>query len=158
MFVIIFKVFNLKQFILVLFFIFSFQSRSQELQTYSFEQVELLVEKNPRPIVLYFYTDWCQYCKMMQKTTFKDLKVIEKLNKDYYLIVFDAMMKEEIVHKNAKFNFKYSGAKNGYHELVYHYLNGRQEAYPTLIFLNENFKELLFLQTYLSSKKLLEIL
>lgn len=95
---------------------------------------------------------------MMQKTSFKNLKVIEKLNKNYYLIVFDTMMKEEIIHKNAKFNFKYSGTKSGYHELVYHYLNGRQEAYPTLIFLNENFKELLFLQTYLSSKKLLEIL
>lgn len=143
---------------LTLVFVFSIQSYAQQLQTYSFEQVEVLVKKYPKPILLYFYTDWCKYCKMMQQTTFKDKKVVEKLNKDYYVILFDGMAKQEIVHQQKKFKFVYSGIKTGYHKLIYHYLNGRQEVYPTLIFLNQDFKELLFLQTYISSKKLLEIL
>jgi len=148
----------LKQFVLVLFFIFSVQSNSQTLQTYSFEQVEQLVGKQPRPILLYFYTDWCQYCKRLQKTTFKDKNVIEKLNTNYYVISFDGGSKEEVTHKGVTYKFVPTGMKSGYHELVHHYIKKRQEIYPTLIFLDEHFKELLFLQSYLSSKELLELL
>jgi len=155
---IIFKLFNLKQLFLVLFFSFSVQSKSQQLQTYSFEQVEQLVGENPRPILLYFYTDWCQYCKMLQKTTFKDVKVIEKLNKDYYVIFFDGNNKEIILNLNKTFHFVPTGMKSGYHEVFYHYLGERPEIYPTIIFLDKHFKETLFLQSYLSSEELLEIL
>lgn len=148
----------MKQFVLVLFFIFSVQSYSQELQTYSFEQVEQLVEKEPRPILLYFHADWCQYCKRLQKTTFKDKKVIEKLNSNYYVISFDGGLKEQVTHKGVTYKFVPTGMKSGYHELVHHYIKKRQEIYPTLIFLDDNFKELLFIQSYISAKSLLEIL
>lgn len=148
----------MKQLFLVLFFIFSIQGNSQQLQTYSFEQVEQLVGKNPRPILLYFYTDWCQYCKMLQKSTFKDSKVIEKLTKDYYVIFFKGDSTETIHHLHQKFKFVPTGIKSGYHEVVYHYLGKRQEIYPTIIFLDEHFREILFLQSYLSSEELLEIL
>ncbi len=148
----------MKQLLLVLFFIFSVQSYSQQLQTYSFEQVEQLVEENPRPILLYFYTDWCQYCKMLQKTTFKDKKVIEKLNNYYYVIFFNGETKVDVKHQNKKFSYVPKGIKSGYHEVVYFYLKNRQEIYPTILFLDNDFKELAFLQSYLSAQNLLKIL
>lgn len=148
----------MKQLLLVLFFIFSVQSYSQQLQTYSFEQVEQLVEENPRPILLYFYTDWCQYCKMLQKNTFKDKKVTEKLNNNYYVIFFNGETKVDVKHQNKKFSYVPKGIKSGYHQLVYFYLKNRQEIYPTILFLDNDFKELAFLQSYLSAQNLLKIL
>ncbi|WLD23893.1 thioredoxin family protein [Flavobacterium dauae] len=148
----------MKQLLLVLFFNFYVQSYSQQLQTYSFEQVEQLVGENPRPILLYFYTDWCQYCKMLQQTTFKDKNVIEKLNNNYYVVFFNAETKEEVAHKGVTYKFVPTGIKSGYHELLHHYIKNRQEMYPTILFLDEHFNELIFLQSYLSASNLMKIL
>lgn len=40
--------------------------------------------KNGRKkVFLYFYTDWCEYCKDMEKITFKDRSVIDLLNSGF---------------------------------------------------------------------------
>ena len=148
----------MKQLLLVLFFNFYVQSYSQQLQTYSFEQLQQLVEKNPRPILLYFYTDWCQYCKMLQQTTFKNKKVIEKLNKNYYVVFFNAETKTTITYNQKQYKFVPTGIKTGSHELVNFYFGKRQEIYPTIIFLNTNFNEIIFLQSYISANDFLEII
>lgn len=148
----------MKQLLLVLFFNFYVQSYSQQLQTYSFEQLQQLVEKNPRPILLYFYTDWCQYCKMLQQTTFKNKQVIEKLNKNYYVVFFNAETKTTITYNHKQYKFVPKGIKTGSHELVNFYLGKRQQIYPTIIFLDTNFNEILFLQSYISANDFLEII
>ncbi len=95
---------------------------------------------------------------MLQKTTFKDKKVIEKLNKDYYVIFFNGETKVDIKHQNEKFSYMPKGIKSGYHEIVYFYLKNRQEIYPTILFLDNDFKELALLQIYLSASDLMKIL
>jgi len=43
-----------------------------------------------RKIFLYFYTDWCTYCKEMEKTTFSDPAVIAFLNNHFVPIRVNA--------------------------------------------------------------------
>lgn len=148
----------MKQFVVILFLVFFVQSYAQKLQTYSFEEVEHLVEKQPRPILLYFHTDWCRFCKMMDRTTFSDPKIIEKLNEKYYFISFNAGTKEAVRYKNEFYHFIPKGRNSGHHELVHHFLKNRQEIHPTLIFLDADFNETLFLQSYISSREMLGIL
>lgn len=148
----------LKQLVSILSLIFSIQTYSQELQIYSFEEVEQLVQKQARPVLIYFHTDWCRFCKLMDRTTFAEPKIIEKLNEKYYFISFNAEKKEAVRFKNKLYNFIPKGRNSGHHELVHHFLKNRQEVHPTLLFLDAHFNELLLLPSYVSAKDLLELL
>src|SRR5690606_10049897 len=55
----------------------------------SFEQLSDSLETQPKPVLIFFHTDWCSYCKKMLGETFQDQKVIEKLNSEYYAVEFD---------------------------------------------------------------------
>ncbi len=37
-------------------------------------------------LYLHFYTDWCGYCKKMNKETFKNPKIIDYLNKNFLVV------------------------------------------------------------------------
>lgn len=56
----------------------AFSMNSIKWQTYK-EGMEL-GKKVRKKVFLYFYTDWCSYCKDMEKITFKDQSVIDILN------------------------------------------------------------------------------
>ena len=95
---------------------------------------------------------------MMDRTTFSDPEIIEKLNEKYYFISFNAGTKEAVRYKNELYHFIPKGRNSRYHELVHHFLKNRQEVHPTLIFLDADFNETLFLLSYISSREMLGIL
>ena len=65
---------------LLLFLILSteilFSQKTSSLISLSFEEAYKLQEKEKRPIVVFFYTNWCKYCFAMKKNTFNDKKTI----------------------------------------------------------------------------------
>lgn len=36
-----------------------------------------------KKILLYFHADWCKYCKLLEKTTFTDKRIIQYLNDNF---------------------------------------------------------------------------
>lgn len=55
-----------------------------------YTKAKKLALENNKHMILYFYTDWCTYCKKMSDTTFKDQKVIETMNKYFYNVKINA--------------------------------------------------------------------
>jgi thioredoxin-related protein len=90
-----------------------------------------------RPIFIDVYTDWCGWCKVMDKNTFSDPKVADMLNQKFYAVKFDAEQREDIVFNGQTFKFVANG-RSGYHELAAALLNNKL-SYPTVVFLDENF-------------------
>lgn len=39
--------------------------------------------KEGKPLVIYFYTEWCTYCKQMDSEIFKDREITDFMNKNY---------------------------------------------------------------------------
>ena len=72
----------------------------KEIKWHSFEEVIALTEKNPKMIIVDVYTDWCGWCKKMDKNTFTDKKVIEYINENFYAVKMNAE------DSNKKFTFK----------------------------------------------------
>ena len=138
-----------KFFVLVLFFLIP-QMNAQVLKKYRFEEVEQLVGQDARPIVIFFYTDWCSYCKMMQRTTFRDKEIINLLNTSYYFIEVNAEGKEAIFHLQKTFKYIPSGINTGTHEIVDYYLKGIPKAYPSLLLLNVKFEKKALKQSYMN--------
>ncbi|HCH44379.1 DUF255 domain-containing protein, partial [uncultured Algoriphagus sp.] len=63
----------------LLFFLFTFTHlvfAQQEIQWMKFEDAIAANEKNPKMLLVDVYTDWCGWCKKMDKETFKDPKVV----------------------------------------------------------------------------------
>lgn len=92
-------------------------------------------EKNPKKIFIDVYTDWCGWCKKMDKDTFQDPKVAEYMSKTYYMVKLDGEGKEPIEFKGRTFKFVPSG-RSGYHEFAAALMQGKM-SYPTTIFLDE---------------------
>ena len=53
-------------------------------------EVENLIDKNPRKVFIDIYADWCGWCKVMDRSTFKDTDVVSYLTENYYSVRIDA--------------------------------------------------------------------
>lgn len=102
---------------------------------YSMEEAEKLNKQEPRKIMIDVYTEWCGWCKKMDKETFNHPVIAEYINKHYYPVKLDAESKEEIIFKGTTYKFVPQGAR-GYHELAAGLLNG-QMSYPSIAYMNE---------------------
>ena len=125
--------------IFVFFFLLSlsFSVNAQEVTWLSWsEAAELAVnDKKPKKIFVDVYTDWCGWCKKMDKDTFQNEEVATYMNANFYMVKLDGEGKEEIVYKGKTFKFVPSGRK-GYHEFAAALMNGKL-SYPTTVFLDE---------------------
>jgi len=103
----------------------------------TFEEAVAKSKTEKRKIFIDVYTDWCGWCKVMDKNTFNEPHVAKLLNEKYYPVKFDAEQKADVVFNGTTFKFVESG-RNGYHELAAALLNSKL-SYPTVVFLDENF-------------------
>lgn len=107
----------------------------------SFEEAVRKIEQapqlglKPKKIFVDVYTDWCGWCKKMDRETFENPQIAAYLNKHFYPVKLDAEQKEEIVFRGHTFRYVAQGQR-GYHELAAALLEGSM-SYPTVLFLNE---------------------
>src|SRR5687768_444314 len=104
----------------------------------TFEEAIKKSKTEKRPIFIDVYTDWCGWCKVMDKNTFNDPKIANMLNEKFYAVKFNAEQREDVIFNGNTFKFIESG-RNGYHQLAAALLNN-QLSYPTVVFLDEDFK------------------
>jgi len=102
---------------------------------YSIEEAVALAAKSPRPIFVDAYTDWCGWCKKLDKDTFSNPVIAEILNNKYYAVKFDAEGKEPVTFQGRR--FVNDGSLGKTHQLAYALLRGRL-GYPTVVFLTAN--------------------
>ncbi len=115
----------------------AFHMNAQEVKWLSWKEASKLAEteKVPKKIFIDVYTDWCGWCKKMDKDTFQNPEVAEYMKKNFYMVKLDGEQKEPIEYKGKTFKFIPSGNR-GYHEFAATLMQGRL-SYPTTIFLDE---------------------
>lgn len=114
------------------------QNKASKVNWMTFEEALEANKETPKKIFIDVYTDWCGWCKVMDKNTFNHPVIAEYLNKNFYNVKLDAEQKEDITFNGHTFKFVGSGRK-GYHELAAALLNGKL-SYPTVVFLDEEFR------------------
>ena len=93
-------------------------------------------EEEPKKFIVDMYTDWCGWCKRMDKMTFQNPEIATYVNENYIAIKFNAEQKDEVTYKENLYKFVSNG-RRGYHALAAQ-LTGGKLSYPTVIFLDEN--------------------
>ncbi|MGN7515436.1 MAG: thioredoxin family protein [Allomuricauda sp.] len=122
----------------LLFIVFiGFNAQAQDINWISWEEaVELSkTDAQPKKIFVDVYTDWCGWCKKMDKNTFQHPDVSKYMQDNFYMVKLDAEGKDPIEYQGKTFKFVPSG-RRGYHELAAALLQGRM-SYPTVVFLDE---------------------
>jgi len=130
------RIFYPGYYIVVLFATMSFTAYGQaQVNWVTWEEAVILLQDEPRKIVVDVYTDWCGWCKKMDKSTFQNEDVVSYLNEHFYAVKFNAEQKTDIHLKKKVYKFVKSG-RNGYHELAAEITFGKL-TYPTVVFLDE---------------------
>ena len=108
----------------------------ESVRWYTIDQVEEQLKSNPRPVFIDAYTDWCGWCKKLDKDTFANPIIAKYLNENFIPVKFNAESKEPVNFMGQ--TFINDGSNGRTHQLAIALLpiQGRI-GYPTVVFLNE---------------------
>ena len=102
------------------------EEKAPSITWYSYEEGSKLAEKKNKKIFIDVYTDWCGWCKQMDKTTFKDAKVIAYMNEKFIAVKLDAESAKSTVYQSKVLTER---------ELALNILQAN--SYPTTAYLDE---------------------
>lgn len=114
----------------------SIDLHAQKINWHTWEEVIELQKKEPRKVFIDVYTDWCGWCKKMDKATFQQPDIAKYVNDNYYAIKFDAEQKETIEMDGKTYKYVQSG-RRGYHELAVDITRGKL-SFPTIVFMTSD--------------------
>ncbi|MCG8322369.1 MAG: thioredoxin fold domain-containing protein [Cytophagales bacterium] len=102
-------------------------AESASINWVNIEEAQKLGKDAPRKVFVDVYTDWCGWCKKMDRSTFADESVVNYVNENYYAVKLNAESSKKII-----FNGK---------EMTEAYLarSMRVSGYPTIVFIDEKF-------------------
>ena len=125
-------------FAFLLFSTSSFNATAQEVNWLSWNEAMALAQSDeePKKIFIDVYTDWCGWCKKMDKDTFQNPEVALYMSQNFYMVKLDGEGKEPIEFRGKTYKYVPSG-RRGYHELAAALLKGRL-SYPTVVFMDED--------------------
>ena len=72
----------------------------------SFEAAISLNKENPKPILIDVYTDWCGWCKKMDRDTYSNKTIVKTINDNFYAVKLDGEEKQDILFNGQTFKFQ----------------------------------------------------
>lgn len=111
-------------------------AQSETINWMSIEEAEAAAREEPRMVIIDVYTDWCGWCKRMDKNTFQNPGLAKFVNQHFYAVKLDGEEKDSLTFRGKTFGFVKQG-RRGYNELPAALMNGRM-SYPTIVYLDEN--------------------
>lgn len=130
----------------------SLQAQQEEIHWLTLSEAEQQNQDHPRPFILDFYTDWCGWCKRMDKTTYADPVVISFVNRHFYPVRINAESSDTLRFRDKV----YPPVKNGnkYISSLALEMLGERLAYPTTVFLYDAKKINLVVPGYIDVLKM----
>lgn len=119
--------------VLVFFFSAFVPVKKDKVEWLTVAELQVAYSKNPKPILVDVYTDWCGWCKVMDRETYSNDNVADYINEHYYAVKLNAEQKETIEWNGKKYNYD---KRNKVNQLAV-YLTGGQLSFPTTIFLTD---------------------
>ena len=109
---------------------------STEIHWMTIDDVQVAMKKQPKKVYMDVYTDWCGWCKVMDRKTFSNPDVIKYMNKNFYAVKFNAERTDSIRFVGKWYAFAPQMRAN---QLAVDLMGGRM-SYPTSVILEENFQ------------------
>lgn len=149
----------MKKLLLILFLVNlqSITAQVEKIDWIGFEELEDSLKVETKPVVIYFYTDWCVYCKKMDRNAFRNQEVVSSLNQDFYAVKMNAETTETIEFEGQLFNNEQArNQRRGIHQIPL-LLAGRENkpmTFPVVMVLDKDFRIKIKSHEYLTSEKM----
>lgn len=130
----------------------SVRAQVEEVRWLTICEAEKQYKELAKPYLFDFYTDWCGWCKHMDKTTYADPIVASFINRYFYPVRINAESSDTVVFGGKA----YAPVKNGnkaISSLALEMLGGKL-SYPTTVFLYEPGKINMVVPGYLEVPKM----
>ncbi len=145
------KVIRLLLFIISAGLVSSFNEPAKEkINWINMKQLNELYYNDPKPILIDVYTDWCGWCKEMDRTTYVNSKLAAYVNKHYYAVKLNAESPDSMLFNKKGYGYD---ARNKSNELAAFLLFRRME-FPTTVFLSAIDAQPAPLSGYLKAKEM----
>ncbi|MDH3709119.1 MAG: thioredoxin fold domain-containing protein [Cyclobacteriaceae bacterium] len=109
-------------------------------------ELQELNEKEPRKVFIDIYATWCGPCKLMDKKTFADPKIIKYVNDNYYAVKLNGEGKKQV----SLFGKTMTEA-----ELAYAF---RIQGYPSIVFMDEKLQPYQPVAGYIPAQNFIKML
>jgi len=122
----------------------------EKLSWLTLQEAEIAYKKERKPILIDLYTDWCGWCRVMDKKTYSNKNVINYLHDKFYIVRLNAETKEKISWADKVFDFNQSNRTN---DIALYFTQGRL-SYPTTVIISADGSEPQTLPGYLTPKEI----
>ena len=112
---------------------------AQEIKWMTMNEALEAQKKEPKKILMDVYTTWCGPCKLMDKNTFGNKKVIDFVNEHYYAVKFNAEGPEVITYQNFTYtNPNYQPNRRGRNATHFFADALKLQGYPSIVFFKDD--------------------
>ncbi len=112
------------------------------------------MKSEPRPALIDLYTNWCYWCKVMDKKTYNNSRVITYINDHFYAVKLNAETKDTIEWKNNSYNYNENYKVNDFTM----YVTSGQPGFPTMVILTDDHSAPISIQGFMEPKEIEPIL
>jgi thioredoxin-related protein len=112
--------------------------KEKTVKWYSIKEALELNKKQPRKILIDIYTNWCGWCKVMDRETFSHTIIADYLNTHYYPVKFDAESRDTVNFGGYQFVNPGQGSRSTHQFAMALFQATKQNpGYPAIAYLTE---------------------
>jgi uncharacterized protein YyaL (SSP411 family) len=103
----------------------------EKINWISLSAAEKSFKTERKTVLIDLYTDWCGWCKVMDKKTYSDPEVVKYVNEHFLPVKLDAETREKITWLGKEYNYQPSSNMNAYAV----YLTRGNLSFPSTVFI-----------------------
>lgn len=103
--------------------------KTEKLQWLTLDEAEAEMALQKKDIIIDLYTDWCGWCKVMDKNTYTHKQVIDYVQHNFYPVKINAETRDMITWRGRQFKYNDAYRVNDFAIL----LTGGRLSYPSTV-------------------------